>query len=304
MPEIRFDDKIVVITGAGAGLGRAYALELGRRGARVIVNDINKPSADAVVAQINSFASKKTSIANYNSVTEGDKIIATAISSFGRIDVLVNNAGILRDISMIKMTELQWDSLYDVHLKGTFICTHAAWKYMVAQKYGRIITIASIAGICGNFGQVNYATMKSAMIGFTKSLAKEGTRHNIKVNCLVPLAASQMTEKLLPIGIKDSMLPENVSPVVSFLTHETCVDTGEIIEVAAGWVTKMRFQRAKGEYFKPPYSAEQVRSKWEGVGDYSVPDYPKEIHDTITLSALKSRMYYLFLIESTCKLFS
>lgn len=288
---IRFSERVVVVTGSGAGLGRAYVLEFAKRGAKVVVNDIDQAAANSVVSEINALTGySSAAVTDYNSVTDGNKIISNAISVFGRIDVLVNNAGILRDISFAKMNEADWDRLYDVHLKGTFSCTHAAWKYMMAQKYGRIITIASIAGICGNFGQANYAAMKSSMIGFTKSLAKEGAKYGIKVNCLVPLAESRMTAKLLPEEAKTIMSPENVSPVVALLGHDCCRDSGEIIEVAGGWISKIRFQRAYGAYIRPPFSAEKLLENWSQVGDFSEPDYPSDISDTIIVSMRKARL--------------
>ena len=290
---LNFEGKVAVITGAGAGLGRAYALEFARRGARVLVNDLggrssgegaSQSAADNVVAEICRLTGKSdTAIANYESVTNGDKIIEAAISKFGRIDILVNNAGILRDVTMAKMSPNDWDNIYDVHLKGTFKCTHAAWKHMINQKYGRIITVTSVAGLYGNFGQVNYSAMKSAMVGFTKSLAKEGVKYNIKVNCIAPMATSRLTDKILPDDIKPFTAPEHVAPVVTYLAHESCTDSGEVMEIAAGWISKVRFQRAKGVFLRPPFTAEQVQSNWQKTGDFSNPDYPKEIHETIMI---------------------
>jgi NAD(P)-dependent dehydrogenase (short-subunit alcohol dehydrogenase family) len=290
---LKFHNTVVVVTGAGAGLGRAYAIDLAIRGARVVVNDLggrasgegaSRSAADKVVDEIRQITGKHDSaVADYNSVTDGDRIIETAISTYGRIDVLINNAGILRDVTMAKMTQNDWDTTYDVHLKGTFKCTHAAWKHMVNQKYGRIVTVTSVAGLYGNFGQVNYSAMKSAMIGFTKSLAKEGARYNIKVNCIAPMATSRLTDKILPDEIKPFTAPEHVAPVVTYLAHDSCEDTGEIMEIAAGWISKVRFQRAKGVFLRPPVTAEQVKREWQKTADFSIPDYPKEIHETIMI---------------------
>ena len=290
---LTFDNKVVVITGAGAGLGRAYALEFARRGAKVLVNDLggrssgegaSQSAADKVVEEIRQITRKNDSAAaDYHSVVDGDKIVEKAVQTFGRIDVLINNAGILRDVTMMKMTDKDWDSIYDAHLRGTFKCTHAAWKHMVAQKYGRIVTVTSVAGLYGNFGQANYSAMKSAMVGFTKSLAKEGARYNIKINCIAPMATSRLTEKLLPDEIKPFTAPEHVAPVVTLLSHETCPDSGEVLEVAAGWISKVRYQRAKGVFMRPPFTAEQVQANWNSAGDYSECDYPKEIHETIMI---------------------
>ena len=290
---LTFENKVVVITGAGAGLGRAYALDLAKRGAKIVVNDLggrssgegsSQSAADTVVAEIDQIVGRPgNAVADYNSVVNGEKIIETAIAKFGRVDVLINNAGILRDVTMTKMTHADWDLLYDVHLKGTFRCTHAAWKHMVNQKYGRIVTVTSVAGMYGNFGQANYSAMKSAMLGFTKTLAKEGAKYDIKINCVAPMATSRLTDKILPDEIKPFTAPEHVAPVVTLLSHEFCPDSGEVLEIAAGWISKVRFQRAKGVVLRPPFSAEQVKSNWAKTGDFSQPDYPKEIHETIMI---------------------
>ena len=279
--EISFQNRVVVITGAGSGLGRAYALELARRGAKVLVNDINRSNADIVVKEIH--ACNGQALADYNSVTLGEKIIQAAISHFGRIDVLINNAGFLRDVTFAKMTESQWDEIYDVHLKGVFKCTHAAWKYMMDQNYGRIVNVSSIAGLYGNVGQVNYSTMKAALTGFTKSLAKEGKRYNIKVNCIAPLAASPLTARLIPDEIKSMMSPEHVAPIVTLLSHETCEDTGQVMEIAAGWISKVRYQRSHGIYLRPPFTAEEAHCVWSQTEDFSRPDYPQEMQETVMI---------------------
>ena len=290
---LRFDDKVIVITGAGAGLGHAYALDFARRGAKIVVNDLggrasgegkSQSAAEKVVEEIRKMTGRVDSATpDYNTVVEGHKIIETAIKTYGKIDVLINNAGILRDVTMAKMTQEDWDAIYDVHLKGTFKCTHAAWKHLTGQNYGRIITVTSVAGLYGNFGQVNYSTAKSAMVGFTKSLAKEGARYNIKANCIAPMATSRLTKKILPDDIKPFTAPEHVAPVVTMLAHESCPDSGEVLEIAAGWISKVRFQRAAGVFLRPPFSAEQVQANWAKAGDFSRPDYPKEIHETIMI---------------------
>ena len=290
MSSLNFQTRVVVITGAGAGLGRAYALEFAKRGAKVVVNDLggkasgegsSQSAADKVVEEIRQAGGE--AVADYNSVVDGDKVVETAIRAFGRIDVLINNAGILRDVTLAKMTQADWDQIYNVHLLGAFKCTQAAWKHFVAQKYGRVVNVTSVAGLYGNIGQVNYSSCKAALTGFTKSIAKEGARFNIKANVIAPMATSRLTQKILPEDIKPFTAPEFVAPIVTLLSHELCPDSGEIIEVAAGWVAKVRYQRAKGVFLRPPFSAEDMQRQWAKTGDYSEPDYPQEIHETIMI---------------------
>ncbi|HVK72193.1 MAG TPA: SDR family oxidoreductase, partial [Kofleriaceae bacterium] len=187
--DLRFDGKVAIVTGAGGGLGRSHALLLASRGAKVVVNDLggshtgegkSSSAADKVVDEIK--AAGGTAVANYDSVEDGDKIVKTAIDTYGRIDVLVNNAGILRDVSFAKMTDADWDLVYRVHVKGAYKCTHAAWPVMRDQKFGRIIFTASAAGIYGNFGQANYSMAKLGLVGFGNTLALEGKKRNILVN--------------------------------------------------------------------------------------------------------------------------
>lgn len=177
-------------------------------------------------------------MANYDSVTDGDKIVKTAIDAFGRIDILVNNAGILRDVSFTKMKDQDWDLIYDVHLKGSYKTTKAAWEHMKEQKYGRIIMVTSAAGLYGNFGQTNYSAMKLALVGFANALAIEGAKLGIKVNTIAPLAGSRMTETIMPPELVKALKPEFVVPLVAYLCHDTADSTGGIYEVGAGWVSK------------------------------------------------------------------
>jgi 3-hydroxyacyl-CoA dehydrogenase/3a,7a,12a-trihydroxy-5b-cholest-24-enoyl-CoA hydratase len=200
--DLRFDNKVAIITGAGNGLGRAYALLLASRGAKVVVNDLGGTvtgddkgaqvhPADAVVAEIKKAGG--IAVANKDSVEHGDKIVKTAVDAFGTVDIVINNAGILRDVSFQKMTDKDWDLIMMVHLKGAFSVTRAAWNIMKDKGYGRILNTGSSAGIYGAFGQVNYSTAKIGLWGFTQSLAKEGEKRNIKVNCIAPLAGTRMT---------------------------------------------------------------------------------------------------------------
>lgn len=205
-PNIRYDKRVIVITGAGAGLGRAYAHFFASRGGLIVVNDlggtfngsndsgkgqVSSKVADTVVNEIR--AAGGTAVANYDPVQQGDKIIATAIENFGRVDVLINNAGILRDVTLRNMKDEDWDKIVDVHLNGAFKTARAAWPYMRKQRYGRIVNTTSASGLFGNFGQSNYAAAKMALVGLTETLAAEGKKYGIGVNVLAPGAASRLT---------------------------------------------------------------------------------------------------------------
>lgn len=224
-------------------------------------------AADLVVEEIKKAGGEAT--ANYDSVADGDKIIKTAIDAYGRVDIVINNAGILRDVGFGKMTDKDWDLIQEVHLKGTYKVTRAAWDYMREQKYGRIVTVASAAGLYGNFGQANYSAAKLGILGFTKTIAREGAKRNIKANCIAPLAASRMTATVMPQEMLDNLKPEFVAPVVAYLASKECEDSGEVYELGAGWVAALRWQRAKGATM--PYgdfTPEAVANMWSKVGDF------------------------------------
>lgn len=273
--EIRFDGKVAIVTGAGNGLGRAHALLLGARGAKVVVNDLgvttaglgsSSAAADAVVAEIRALGGE--AVADYHSVTEGEKIVATAMETFGTVDILINNAGILRDSSFHKMTEEQWDLIQDVHVKGAFRLTHAVWPIMRDKGYGRIIMTASGAGIYGNFGQCNYSTAKSGLIGLANSLAIEGASKNIRVNTIAPIAASRMViaSGLFPEELHAKLRVEDVAPLVGWLCSEECQDTGDLFEVGGGFHAKYRWERSQGRVLHTDsLSPELVRENWERI---------------------------------------
>ena len=286
---LKFDDKVVVVTGAGAGLGRSHALEFARRGAKVVVNDLGGGShgegkgiaaADLVVAEIEAFGGE--AVANYDSVENGDLIIRTALDNFDRVDVLVNNAGILRDASFAKMTDDDWDLIYRVHALGTYKVTKAAWPVMLEQGYGRIVNTASAAGIYGNFGQANYAFAKRGLIGFTNTLAIEGAKKGIKANTIAPIAGSRLTETILPKEVTEALKPEFVTPLVVKLCSEENEESGSLFEVGAGWVSKLRWERSRGAFFDPDnaLTAEAIDAAWDTIGDFSDAQHPRTIQDT------------------------
>lgn len=293
MSELRYDGQVVVVTGAGGGLGKAYATFFGSRGASVVVNDLggsfkgegnSTKAADVVVNEIKAAGGK--AVANYDSVENGERIIETAINSFGRIDILINNAGILRDVSFKNMKDEDWDLIIKVHVKGSYKCARAAWPHFRKQKYGRVINTASAAGLFGNFGQANYSAAKLAMVGFTETLAKEGFKYNILCNVIAPVAASRMTETIMPPDVLAALKPDWIVPLVAVLVHKNNTDeTGGIFEVGGGHMAKLRWERSSGLLLKADdsYTPGAVIKNWNKVVDFSAPQYPTGPNDFLTL---------------------
>ena len=271
---IGFQGKVVVITGAGGALGKAYALDFAARGAQVVANDLggvsagggaSKGPADATVEAIR--AAGGTAVANYDSVTEGEKIVQCALDHFGRVDVLINNAGILRDLSFQKMAPQDFEDLYQVHLLGTFKVCRAAWPHLRDQGFGRIVNTGSAAGIYGNFGQANYSAMKLGIHGLTLTLAAEGRAKNILANTIAPAAMSRLTLTVMTAEQLAAMRAELVSPLVLKLCDPAGTETGGLYEVGGGWIGKLRWQRAAGHHFSPssPLTPEQVAAEWDAI---------------------------------------
>lgn len=260
--KLNFNGRVAIVTGAGGGLGKEYALLLASRGCTVIVNDLEPKAADETVYKIKSSGGK--AIANYNSVEDGEAIVKCAIDNFGRIDILINNAGILRDKSLLKMTDADWDIIHRVHLKGSFLITRAAWPYMRERGYGRIIMTASSAGLYGNFGQTNYAAAKMGLIGLSNTLAVEGSKYNIHSNVIIPIAASRLTADILPETLLKRLLPSYVAPVVAYLCHENCKETGGTFEASGGWVARYRLHRSRGKvFYNEDLTLESLERDWQ-----------------------------------------
>ncbi len=286
---LRFDGKVVVVTGAGGGIGKEYALFFASRGAKVVVNDLggsavgqgsSTKAADLVVEEIKSKGG--VAVANYDSVEFGDKIIKTAVDNFGKVDILLNNAGILRDISFQKMKDEDWNLIFKVHVYGAYSCSKAAWNIMREQGFGRIVNTSSAAGLFGSFGQVNYSAAKLALHGFTQALAKEGEKRNIRVNTIAPLAASRMLETVMPPDILKLVNPALVVPLVAYLSHESCQENGSVFEVGGGFVAKLRWQRTEGAFFDPKsMTPESVAKNWSNITSFDRKnDYPLSGNDT------------------------
>ena len=294
--------RTALITGAGGGLGRAHALLFAKYGANVVVNDLGGKAdgsgaghsmADTVVDEIKKAGGK--AVANYGSVSTkegGEAMIKTAIDAFGSIDIVVNNAGILRDKSFKNMTDDDWDLVNAVHVKGAYFVTKAAWPHMLEKKWGRIIMTASASGIYGNFGQSNYSMAKMGLVGFGQTLALEGDKHNIRTNIIAPVAVSRMTESLMPANVHEMIKPEFVSPLVVYLCSEQCDVNGEYYEVGAGCFARLETLRAKGLAVKPgtqEIGVELVAENWKKINDMTDAQILRAIGES-TMATLKHCM--------------
>ncbi|MCA6233197.1 MAG: SDR family NAD(P)-dependent oxidoreductase [Phenylobacterium sp.] len=277
MADIRFDGKVAIVTGAGGGLGRQHALELARRGAKVVVNDLggsvdgsggSSAAADAVVAEIKAFGGE--AIANGSSVTDDAGVanmVKQAMDAWGRIDILVANAGILRDKSFSKMEMSDFEAVMNVHVMGTVKPAKAVWEIMKAQNYGRILVTTSSTGLYGNFGQANYGAAKLALIGFMNTMKLEGQKNNIHVNAISPVAATRMTENLMPAEVLEKLKPEYVTPAVVYLVSEEA-PTGVILTAGAGAFAQARIYETEGVYLgEGGLSVEEVRDNFARITD-------------------------------------
>jgi NAD(P)-dependent dehydrogenase (short-subunit alcohol dehydrogenase family) len=256
MVDIRFDGQVAIVTGAGQGIGRVYAMELAARGARVVVNDLggardgvgcDPSAADHVVAEIKAAGGQ--AVANHDTVatTEGGaSIVQTAVETFGKVDILINNAGILRDKSFLKMTEAEWDLVVAVHLKGAFCVTQPVFKLMKAANYGRIIFTSSTSGLYGNFGQTNYGAAKMGVVGLMNVLKLEASNYNIKINTVAPTAYSRMTRDLFPPDFEKKLNPQFNSPMVLYLASEANTVSGMTFAMGAGWYGRTAVVSGKG----------------------------------------------------------
>ena len=286
MTNIDFSGRVAIVTGAGAGLGRSYALELAKRGAKVVINDLggtrdgagsSDAAANKVVDEIKALGGQ--AVPNYDNVATvagGANIVKTAVDAFGKVDILINNAGILRDKSFTKMEEENWDGVMNVHLKGAYCVSRPAFEVMRANNYGRIIMTTSGAGLFGNFGQSNYASAKMGLIGLTNVLKLEGAKYNVKTNVIVPVAASRLTEDVLPPEFFEKMKPDYIAPAVLYMCSEECQDSGMIINATLGYFSRTAILTGPGAILskdgKIP-SPEEVRDSWGTITSLENPKY-------------------------------
>ena len=265
---LRLDGRVAIVTGAGAGLGRAHARLLASRGAQVVVNDLHLAPAEAVAAEIRAAGGE--AIAAAGSVTDEAAVqamVAQTLATWGRIDILVNNAGILRDKSFAKMTLDDFRLVVDVHLMGAVVCTKAVWDTMRAQQFGRIVFTTSSSGLFGNFGQSNYGAAKMALVGLMQTLALEGEKANVRVNCLAPTAATAMTQGILPPEVLAVLTPESVSPGLLFLVSEDA-PTRAILNAGAGVFAASHVGLSAPVHIGTGADApEQVAAAWSRIND-------------------------------------
>ena len=272
---ISYDGKVAIVTGAGQGLGRSHAIELAKRGAQVVINDLggakdgtggSSEAAQAVVAEIEALGG--VAIANGANVAKYDEVeamVKQTMDAWGRIDILVNNAGILRDKSFAKGGLDDFKLVVDVHLMGTVNCTKACWEIMREQAYGRVVVTTSSSGLYGNFGQSNYGSAKMGVIGLMNTLAQEGGKYNIKVNALAPTAGTRMTEGLIPEKAFDLLTPETVTPAVLYLVSEDA-PTRTILCAGAGAFAVSRIVETDGAWLPPEdQTPEGIAAAWDAI---------------------------------------
>lgn len=277
MPGVQ--DRVIVVTGAGGGLGREYALTLAREGASVVVNDLGgardgtgsgSAMADDVVKEIKDAGGR--AVANYDSVAEPEgaaNIIKTAVDEFGKVDGVVSNAGILRDGTFHKMEFGNWDSVLKVHLYGGYNVIRAAWPHFRENGFGRVVVATSTSGLFGNFGQANYGAAKLGLVGLINTLSQEGAKYNIKANAVAPIAATRMTQDILPPEVFEKLTPEYVAPIVAYLCTEENPDTQSIFIVGGGKVQRVALFQNSGVTFTEVPSVDDVASKWGEITDLS-----------------------------------
>jgi len=283
--EIRLEGKVAIITGAGAGLGRSHALLFASRGAKVVVNDLggamdgsgagSETAAQKVVDEIKQKGGQ--AIADYNNVLDGEKVVKSALDAFGTVDIVVNNAGILRDVSFLKQSDEDWEKVLKVHLFGSRNVSKAAFPIMREKKWGRIVMTTSSAGLYGNFGQTNYAAAKLGIVGLAHALKLEGAKYNVMVNTIAPLAGSRLTATVMPPAVVEALKPDYVSPLVLLLCSDSCPGSGGIFAAGGGFFARAAMVQGPGTHLdlEGGISPEQVLAAWpeisrlEGAKEYN-----------------------------------
>jgi len=293
MSQIDFTGRVAIVTGAGGGLGRKHAIELAKRGAKVVVNDLggsrdgagsSTSAADHVVEEIKAVGGE--AVSNYDNVATpegGERIVQTAIDAFGKVDILVNNAGILLDSTFSKMDEKNWDAVVAVHLKGTFCVTKPAFLHMRDRGYGRMVMTTSGAGLFGSFGQSNYASAKMAVVGLANVLKLEGAKYNIKTNVLSPVAGTRLTEDIVPPEIFRKMRVDFVTPAVLYMCSEKCQDSGMIINAGLGYFSRSAMMTGQGVVLSDGDRIPTPEEVMENWGRITSLENPKFFHQFVEM---------------------
>jgi NAD(P)-dependent dehydrogenase (short-subunit alcohol dehydrogenase family) len=290
MAKIDFTGRVAIVTGSGGGLGRQYALELAKRGAKIVVNDLggstdgvghSDAAANKVVEEIKALGGQ--AVPNYDNVATaagGENLVKTAIDAFGKVDILINNAGIVRDKTFNKMEEENWDIVMAVHLRGAYCVSKPAFINMRENGYGRIIMTTSGAGLFGNFGQSNYASAKMGLVGLAHVLKLEGAKHNINTNLIVPVAATRFTENILPPQLFEKMKPDFITPAVLYMCSEFCSDSGMIINAMLGYYSRSAIVTGPGVFLSDGHripEPEEIMEAWDKIKSLEDPKFFDQI---------------------------
>ena len=278
---MNFDDQVVLVTGSGRGLGKAFALYLAEQGATVVVNDSGSGSGQAVTDQIQSADRRAYYVPG--AVEDSAQLIESIVDLTGRLDAVIHNAGFVRDKTVRKMSSEQWDQVLSVHLKAAFGLSQAAWPHFEEQGGGRLVFISSASGLYGNFGQANYAAAKAGMHGLAQTIELEGAQANICCNCVAPFGATEMNSANMPEELKAVIKPEYIAPLVAYLSHPDCQESGSLFEASAGVYKKVRWERAAGLQLDPSngISLDDIADNWEQVTSFDQTEHPTEMREAL-----------------------
>lgn len=286
--KLRFDNKVVLVTGGSRGLGRAFALEFARLGARVVINSLGgadeeqpeRSAAEVTLAQIEQRGGE--GVVFDCPVAEADTVVAFCKSSYGRLDVIVHSAGLVRDRRLVSMSNEDWQEVTSASLGAAFGLTRAAWPLFLNQGAGRLLFIGSSSGLYGNFGQANYSAAKAGLVGLAQTIAIEGAKHGIHANIVAPVGVTRMNRHILPEDSHDILKAERVAPVVAWLCHPECQDNGSVYEAAGGWVGKVRWERSAGMVLPDNnVGLEMVAERWAEASDFSQSTQPTSALDSL-----------------------
>jgi len=281
---MQFDQQVILVTGASRGLGNAFARFMAAAGATVAVNSTGKdPRGRQATDDILAAGGRAEYVPG--TVEEGGELVARVVERCGRIDAVVHNAGFLRDKTLRRMSAAQWDEVLDVHLKAAFLLSQAAWPYFEAQGGGRLVFISSASGLYGNFGQSNYAAAKAGMHGLARSIALEGAAANICCNVVAPFGATEMNSANFPDELKAAIKTDYVAPLVGYLAHPECTESGGLFEASAGVYKKVRWQRSAGLEvdISRPITLDDIAGGWADVVNFSQPEYPNDMRESLAL---------------------